>query len=96
VKKPATLARNPDWIVKKQPRSRKASDGSRTHNPRITNAVLCQLKLRWRDALEFIISVKRRQYLAVFRWYPSNSPAAPEPVPAAERSRRLQLTGAVD
>ena len=27
---------------------RRASGGSRTHNPRITNAVLCQLKLRWR------------------------------------------------
>src|SRR5258708_7342078 len=26
---------------------RKASGGSRTRNPRITNAVLCQLKLRW-------------------------------------------------
>ena len=26
----------------------RASGGSRTHNPRITNAVLCQLKLRWR------------------------------------------------
>ena len=26
----------------------KASGGSRTRNPRITNAVLCQLKLRWR------------------------------------------------
>ena len=25
----------------------RASGGSRTHNPRITNAVLCQLKLRW-------------------------------------------------
>ena len=25
-----------------------AGDGNRTHNPRITNAVLCQLKLRWR------------------------------------------------
>ena len=25
-----------------------ASRGSRTHNPRITNAVLCQLKLGWR------------------------------------------------
>ncbi len=25
-----------------------ASGGSRTRNPRITNAVLCQLKLRWR------------------------------------------------
>lgn len=24
---------------------KRASDGSRTHNPRITNAVLCQLKL---------------------------------------------------
>ena len=27
----------------------KAGSGSRTHNPRITNAVLCQLKLRWPD-----------------------------------------------
>ncbi len=27
---------------------RRASGGSRTHNPRITNAVLCRLKLRWR------------------------------------------------
>ena len=27
----------------------RASGGSRTRNPRITNAVLCQLKLRWRD-----------------------------------------------
>ena len=26
---------------------RRASGGSRTRNPRITNAVLCQLKLRW-------------------------------------------------
>jgi hypothetical protein len=26
----------------------RASGGSRTRNPRITNAVLCQLKLRWR------------------------------------------------
>ena len=26
----------------------RASGGNRTHNPRITNAVLCQLKLRWR------------------------------------------------
>jgi hypothetical protein len=25
----------------------RASEGSRTLNPRITNAVLCQLKLRW-------------------------------------------------
>ena len=25
----------------------RASGGSRTHNPRITNAVLCRLKLRW-------------------------------------------------
>ncbi len=25
----------------------RASGGSRTRNPRITNAVLCQLKLRW-------------------------------------------------
>ena len=29
--------------------SKKASGGNRTHNPRITNAVLCQLKLRWRS-----------------------------------------------
>ena len=29
-------------------RPTRASGGSRTHNPRITNAVLCQLKLRWR------------------------------------------------
>ena len=29
--------------------TRKASGGNRTHNPRITNAVLCQLKLRWRE-----------------------------------------------
>ena len=27
----------------------RASGGSRTRNPRITNAVLCQLKLRWHD-----------------------------------------------
>ena len=27
----------------------RASGGNRTHNPRITNAVLCQLKLRWPD-----------------------------------------------
>ncbi len=27
---------------------RRASRGSRTRNPRITNAVLCQLKLGWR------------------------------------------------
>ena len=29
---------------------KKASEGSRTLNPRITNAVLCQLKLRWHPA----------------------------------------------
>jgi hypothetical protein len=28
-------------------RKSKASEGNRTLNPRITNAVLCQLKLRW-------------------------------------------------
>jgi hypothetical protein len=30
----------------------KASEGSRTLNPRITNAVLCRLKLRW-QALQY-------------------------------------------
>ena len=34
------------WQHEKQMR---ASGGNRTHNPRITNAVLCQLKLRWPD-----------------------------------------------
>lgn len=29
-----------------------ASGGSRTRNPRITNAVLCQLKLRWQTVVE--------------------------------------------
>src|SRR5262249_39362139 len=29
-----------------------ASGGSRTHNPRITNAVLCRLKLRWHLAMK--------------------------------------------
>jgi hypothetical protein len=33
------------------PAAGKASGGSRTRNPRITNAVLCQLKLRWHAAL---------------------------------------------
>ncbi len=33
----------------------KASGGSRTHNPRITNAVLCQLKLRWQWQLMQLI-----------------------------------------
>jgi hypothetical protein len=58
VKSPLLAGRQPGE------RSIKASDGSRTHNPRITNAVLCQLKLRWRSVLEFIISDKSRQYLA--------------------------------
>jgi hypothetical protein len=31
----------------------RASGGSRTRNPRITNAVLCQLKLRWRRPAAF-------------------------------------------
>jgi ribosomal protein L4 len=34
-------------IEEGKPTAIRASDGSRTHNPRITNAVLCQLKLRW-------------------------------------------------
>ncbi len=33
------------------PAARTASGGSRTRNPRITNAVLCQLKLRWHATL---------------------------------------------
>ena len=33
-------------------RQRKASGGNRTRNPRITNAVLCRLKLRWRTINE--------------------------------------------
>src|SRR5687767_5178341 len=31
-----------------EPGKPRASEGSRTLNPRITNAVLCRLKLRWR------------------------------------------------
>ncbi len=34
----------------------RASGGSRTRNPRITNAVLCQLKLRWRVPFPTFIS----------------------------------------
>src|SRR5438552_2259783 len=39
-------------------RPERASGGSRTHNPRITNAVLCRLKLRWHSF--------RRRYIEQF------------------------------
>ena len=31
--------------------TQRASEGSRTLNPRITNAVLCRLKLRWQASI---------------------------------------------
>src|SRR5205085_3410962 len=42
----ARQAPRPSLPPERRPQER-ASGGSRTHNPRITNAVLCRLKLRW-------------------------------------------------
>src|SRR2546421_11353196 len=52
------------WPPKRRYQER-ASGGSRTHNPRITNAVLCRLKLRWHS---FRPGAALIRYL---RWRPS-------------------------
>jgi hypothetical protein len=45
-----------------------ASGGNRTHNPRITNAVLCQLKLRWRSDTRGESAATGLRRVAQSRW----------------------------
>ena len=52
LKKQKALPKNRPRIT----RPERASGGSRTHNPRITNAVLCRLKLRWQYPLNLTLS----------------------------------------
>jgi len=63
----------------------RASGGNRTHNPRITNAVLCQLKLRWRghpagkrrtaETLKVAQMVTRRQVVRFFKGFCGRTPS---------------------
>jgi hypothetical protein len=68
-----------------------ASGGNRTHNPRITNAVLCQLKLRWRSDTRGESAAAGLRRVAQSRW--ASQGAAFRNVPVARGGANTKKSG---
>ena len=84
----------------------RASGGNRTHNPRITNAVLCQLKLRWRghpagkrrtaESFKGAQRVTERQVAALYQgllWHTTQTKRGLDPAGASYHSQAGQGQG---
>ncbi len=78
----------------------RASGGNRTHNPRITNAVLCQLKLRWPDGAGGTRETRKSSLLELrtvaHRAHYSQGSTAKNPGRSSERQFKKEKSGASD